>query len=65
LLQNKFDAVSLDVFHVHNRGISVKNTTQGLDRFANNMLPLLPGGMLIEFGLNDANVYPHNQVARL
>ncbi len=65
LLQQKIEQQSPGVFRVHNRGISGNTTAQGLDRLASDILPLLPGILLIEFGFNDANVYGHNHVPRV
>jgi len=56
LLQIKLDAVKPNVFKIHNRGIGGNTTAQAFDRFASDVLPLLPGIVLIQFGLNDANV---------
>ena len=57
LLQIKLDAVKQGVFKVHNRGIAGNTSAQGFDRFSSDVLPLLPGVLLIQFGFNDANVY--------
>lgn len=65
LLQEKLDNVEPGSFQVHNRGISGNTTAQAHDRFAEDILPLLPGVLLIEFGLNDANVYGHTDVPRI
>ena len=65
LLQAKLDKVKPGVFQVYNRGISGNTTAQGHDRFSEAVLPLLPGVLLIEFGLNDANVYTHTDVPRV
>lgn len=65
LLQEKLDDVKSGAFQVHNLGISGNTTAQGHDRFFDDVLPLLPGVLLIEFGLNDANVYAHTDVPRV
>jgi len=57
LLQKKLDAVKPGVFEVHNRGISGNTSAQGFDRLRSDILPLLPGVLLIQFGFNDANVH--------
>ena len=56
LLQKKLDAVKPGVFEVHNRGVSGNTSAQGFDRLWTDVLPLLPGVLLIQFGFNDANV---------
>lgn len=56
LLQLKLDAAKPDVFKVHNRGIGGNTSAQGFDRIESDVLPLLPGVVLIQFGFNDANV---------
>ncbi|MFW6336584.1 MAG: GDSL-type esterase/lipase family protein, partial [Phycisphaeraceae bacterium] len=40
---------------IYNRGVGGHTTAQGLDRFQEDVLPLLPGLVLLEFGFNDAN----------
>ncbi|MEM7027762.1 MAG: SGNH/GDSL hydrolase family protein [Pseudomonadota bacterium] len=65
LLQDKLDTLQPKKFQVHNCGISGNTTAQGIDRFAEDVMPLLPGILLIEFGFNDANVYHHNHIARV
>ena len=56
LLQIKLDTVKPETFSVHNKGIGGNTTAQGFDRFNLDVLPLLPGVVFIQFGLNDANV---------
>ena len=65
LLQKKLDAAKLDVFRVHNRGISANTSAQGFDRFDSDVLPLLPGVLIIQFGFNDANVKDFSMVPRV
>ncbi len=65
LLQKKLDVAKPDVFKVHNRGISVNTSTQGFDRFDSDVLPLLPGILIIQFGFNDANVKDFSVVPRV
>ena len=65
LLQKKLDAVKPGVFEVHNRGIGGNTTAQGFDRFWSDVLPLLPGVLLIQFGFNDANVKDFSVVNRV
>ena len=56
LLQIKLDTVKPETFSVHNKGIGGNTTAQGFDRINMDVLPLLPGVVFIQFGLNDANV---------
>ena len=56
LLQIKLDTVKPETFSVHNKGIGGNTTAQGFDRINTDVLPLLPGIVFIQFGLNDANV---------
>jgi lysophospholipase L1-like esterase len=65
LLQKKLDAVKPDTFKVHNRGIGGNTSAQGFDRFWSDILPLLPGVLLIQFGFNDANVKDFSIVSRV
>lgn len=65
LLQKKLDEVKPDVFEVHNRGIGGNTTAQGFDRFYSDVLPLLPGVLLIQFGFNDANVKDFSIIQRV
>jgi acyl-CoA thioesterase I len=41
---------------VYNRGVGGHTSAQGLDRFGEDVLPLLPAWVLIQFGFNDCNV---------
>ncbi len=65
LLQNKLDNVKPGVFEVHNRGIGGNTTAQGFDRFWSDVMPLLPGVLLIQFGFNDANIKDFSIVNRV
>lgn len=56
LLQKKLDAAKPDIFQVHNCGVGDNTSAQGFDRFWTDVLPLLPGILLIQFGFNDGNV---------
>lgn len=56
LLQIKLDTAKQGAFKVHNKGIGGNTSAQAFDRFSSDVLPLLPGVVLIQFGLNDANV---------
>lgn len=65
LLQNKLNEAKPDTFQVHNRGIGGNTSAQGFDRFWSDVMPLLPGVLLIQFGFNDANVKDFSIVPRV
>jgi len=65
LLQNKLNEVKPDTFQVHNRGIGGNTSAQAFDRFLSDVMPLLPGVLLIQFGFNDANVKDFSIVPRV
>jgi lysophospholipase L1-like esterase len=65
LLQNKLDEIKPDSFKVHNRGVGGNTSAQGFDRFWTDVMPLLPGVLLIQFGFNDANVKDFSIVPRV
>jgi len=65
LLQKKLDEAKPGVFEVHNRGIGGNTSAQGFDRFWTDVLPLLPGILLVQFGFNDANVKDFSIVQRV
>jgi lysophospholipase L1-like esterase len=52
-------------FEVLNKGVGGNTTALALDRLQTDVLPLLPATVLIEFGINDAYVYPWCRVARV
>jgi lysophospholipase L1-like esterase len=52
-------------FEVFNRGIGGNTTALGLDRIQNDVISLLPGLVLIEFGINDAYVFPWAKIPRV
>jgi len=56
LLQAKLDEKCPEAYRVINKGIGGNTSAQGLDRFCDDVLPYLPGLLLVEFGFNDANV---------
>ena len=56
ILQERLDAWRPATYRVHNCGIGGNTSTQGFDRFGSEVLPLLPGVLLVQFGFNDANV---------
>ncbi|MDX1487102.1 MAG: GDSL-type esterase/lipase family protein [Acidiferrobacterales bacterium] len=65
LLQAHLDAWHPDGFKVHNRGIGGDTTAGAFDRIENDVLPLLPGVLLVQFGFNDANVRDWSVVPRV
>jgi lysophospholipase L1-like esterase len=56
LLQAKLDEKCPEAYRVINKGIGGNTSAQGFDRFCDDVLPYLPGLLLVEFGFNDANV---------
>lgn len=65
ILQRQLDTRWPGSFEVINRGIRNHTSAQGFDRFATDVLPLLPGIVLVEFGFNDANVPDWAHVPRV
>jgi lysophospholipase L1-like esterase len=65
LLQNKLNEAKPDTYQIHNRGIGGNTSAQGFDRFWSDVMPLLPGVLLIQFGFNDANVKDFSIVPRV
>ena len=57
LLQEMLDGHEPGKYQVYNRGVGGDTTALALDRVENDVLPLLPGMVLVQFGFNDANVY--------
>lgn len=53
LLQLKLEAASPGTYKVFNRGVGGDTTPQALRRIGEQVLPLLPGLVLVEFGIND------------
>ncbi len=52
-------------YAVYNRGQGGHTTAQGFDRLPDDVIPYLPGLLLVEFGLNDANVRDWAKVPRV
>lgn len=65
LLQRRLDGWRPGRFRVYNRGVGGDTTEQGIERFASDVAPLLPGVVLVQFGLNDANVYDWSDAPRV
>ena len=56
LVQTRLDEKYPEAYRVINKGIGGNTSAQGFDRFCDDVLPYLPGLLLVEFGFNDANV---------
>lgn len=65
LLQAKFDAWIRGRFSLHNRGVGGDTTARAFDRLESDVLPLLPGVLVVQFGFNDANVRDWAAVPRV
>ena len=61
LLEEKFPGI----FEIHNRGVGGNTTALALDRIQSDVIPLLPAIVLLEFGINDAYVFPWSAKARV
>ncbi len=56
LLQAKLDVWVSGRFTVRNCGVGGDTTARAFDRLESDVLPLLPGMLVVQFGFNDANV---------
>jgi lysophospholipase L1-like esterase len=65
ILQFKLNAWQPGAYKVYNRGIGGNTTAQGLERVDEDVLPYLPGCLLVQFGFNDSNIRPWSQVSRV
>jgi lysophospholipase L1-like esterase len=65
ILQFKLNAWQPGKYKVYNRGIGGNTTAQGLERVNEDVLPYLPGLLLVQFGFNDSNIRPWSQVSRV
>ena len=65
LLQAKLDAWVGGRFTVLNRGVGGDTTARAFDRLESDVLPWLPGVLLVQFGFNDANVRDWAAVPRV
>jgi lysophospholipase L1-like esterase len=65
LLHNKLDEWRADTYHVYNNGIGGNTTALALDRFLEDVIPLLPGMLLVQFDINDSNVREWTRVPRV
>jgi lysophospholipase L1-like esterase len=65
VLQFKLNGWQPEEYKVYNRGIGGNTTAQGLERMNEDVLPYLPGVLLVQFGFNDSNIRPWSQVSRV
>ena len=65
LLRNKLDEWRPHTYVVYNKGIGGDTTALVLDRFLEDVIPLLPGVLLVQFGINDSNVREWTHVPRV
>lgn len=65
LLQRALERWRAGVYRVHNRGVGGDTTARAFDRLETDVLPLLPGWLLLQFGFNDANVRDWAAVPRV
>jgi len=56
---------SIGPWHIYNRGISGQTTRDALERLEKDVLSLLPGWVLIEFGINDSSFRPSQKIPRV
>lgn len=56
MLQSRLNEWRPARFRVHNLGMGGHTSAQGFDRLNEDLLPVLPGLVLVQFGFNDANV---------
>jgi lysophospholipase L1-like esterase len=65
ILANKLEQWRPGKYKVYNRGINGHTTTQGVDRVNTDVIPYLPGLLLVEFGFNDAFVRDWLKIAQV
>ena len=65
ILQFTLNAWRPGKYKVYNRGIGGNTSAQGLERVEEDVLPYLPGMLLVQFGFNDSNIRPWSQVPRV
>ena len=54
-LQVKLDNLNQGAYEVINKGINGNTTASGFDRFEGDIIPNLPGILIVAFGINDCN----------
>ena len=65
ILQNKLAEWKPGKYKVYDRGMGGDTTVNGYQRFENEVLPLLPAVVLIEFGFNDSSVWGWSGISRV
>ncbi len=65
LLQFKLNEWKSGAYKVYNKGQGGHTTAQAFDRLPDDVIPYLPGLLVVEFGLNDANVRDWARVPRV
>jgi len=65
VLQRLLDGRAPGEFKVYNRGIGGQTAGEGLERIFLDVTPHLPGIVLVQFGFNDAVIYPGMLIPRL
>lgn len=65
VLQFRLNQWEPETYKVYNRGIGGNTTAQGLERMDEDVLPFLPGIVLVQFGFNDSNIRPWCRVPRV
>ncbi|HOS44264.1 MAG TPA: SGNH/GDSL hydrolase family protein [Armatimonadota bacterium] len=65
VLQALLDDWRPGAFAVYSRGAGGHTCVQGFDRLQGDVLPLLPGVVLLEFGYNDAVIYEFTREPRV
>ena len=64
-LQAMLNKKEPDHYRIYNRGVGGDTTSQAFDRFYDDVFPLLPAMVLVQFGFNDANVKDWAKVPRV
>lgn len=65
ILQRKLDVWRPGAFTIFNRGIGGNTSAQGFDRLETDVIALMPGVVLVQFGFNDGNVRDWSVVPRV
>ena len=65
VLQTKLNFIKPNFYKVFNRGINGNTTMDGFERFPEEIIPLLPGLLIVEFGINDCNHHEWNIIPRV
>jgi len=65
VLQRLLEERAPGEYKVYNRGIGSQTAGQGLERIFLDVTPYLPGIVLVQFGFNDAVIFPGMLIPRL